>query len=211
MPLSTAILISGNGSNLQALIDQCHVPSECPVSIALVISNKADAYGLERAKKAGIPTLVINHKDYENREAFDRAMDAALNAANIEFICMAGFMRLLTPWFVERWQGKLLNIHPSLLPLFKGLHAQKQALDAGVKVSGCTVHQVTAEMDAGPIVAQAVVPVLENDTEDTLTQRIHQAEHVIYPKALKHVAGMVGSHTGASPLLWCDGKTSGTL
>ncbi|MCD6034538.1 MAG: phosphoribosylglycinamide formyltransferase [Rickettsiales bacterium] len=185
MTLRVGVLISGNGSNLQALIDLCHRDSFCPVEIVHVLSNKADAYGLARAKEAGISTTVLNHKDFSTREAFDRAMDVALREQRVELVCMAGFMRLLTPWFVSQWEGRLLNIHPSLLPSFKGLDAQKQALEAGVRFSGCTVHIVTKEMDAGPILVQAVVPVYTNDTPEALAERIHKAEHIIYPHTLK--------------------------
>lgn len=185
--LKTAILISGSGSNLQALIDACNNP-DFPAQIVLVLSNKADAYGLERAKKAGIQTVVISHKDFSSRQDFDNQMDKAIVESGAQFICMAGFMRLLSGWFTQKWQGKLVNIHPSLLPSFKGVNAQKQALEYGVKIAGCTTHFVTEEMDAGPIIAQACVEVAQNDTAESLTAKILEKEHEIYPKTLRLVA-----------------------
>lgn len=181
-----AVLISGHGSNLQALIDACRDPSY-PAEIALVISNKADAYGLTRARSAGLPSLVIAHGEYPTREAFDNALHNALLAHHIEFVCLAGFMRMLSPGFVQKWQGRMLNIHPSLLPAFKGARAIEQALDAGAEVTGCTVHLVTPEMDSGPIILQAEVPVLPGDTAETLAPRIHAQEHRIYPLALREL------------------------
>lgn len=182
-----AVLISGSGSNLQALLDAAAKP-DYPAIIALVISNKADAYGLERARQAGVATLVIDHAAYATREEYDAAVHAALVEAGIDIVCLAGFMRLLSPGFVQQWQGKMLNIHPSLLPLFKGLHPHRQALEAGVKLSGCTVHFVVPEMDAGPIIAQSAVPVLDGDTEQSLQARVLEAEHALYPKALAWLA-----------------------
>jgi len=182
--IKTAILISGNGSNLQALIDAA-AAADYPAQIALVISNKADAYGLTRAKNAGIPAHIISHKEYATRDAFDRALHAALTQAHIDIVCLAGFMRLLTPWFVEQWSGRMLNIHPSLLPAFKGAHAVRDALAAGASETGCTVHLVTPEVDSGPVILQAHVPILPGDTEETLAERIHKEEHRIYPEALK--------------------------
>lgn len=182
-----AVLISGGGSNLQALIDACADPF-FPAQIVCVISNNPDAGGLNRAANAGIQTMVINHRDYTSREAFDVAMQAALVKAEAQIVCLAGFMRLLTPAFVRVWEGKMLNIHPSLLPSFKGLDTHQQALDAGVKWHGCTVHLVVPEMDAGPIVVQAVVPVLPDDTVQTLGARVLEQEHLIYPQALKWLA-----------------------
>ena len=181
-----AVLISGSGSNLQALIDASQ-QADYPAEIAIVISNKPNAYGLERAQKAGIKTMVIDHKEYNNRADFDAALQETLQEYAVEMVCLAGFMRLLTPAFTQQWQGKMLNIHPSLLPSFKGAHAHRDALEYGVKVSGCTVHFVTAEMDAGPIIAQAVVEVLDDDTQETLAKRVLAQEHVIYPKALAKV------------------------
>lgn len=181
------VLISGNGTNLQALIDACKNPSY-PAEITTVISNKADAYGINRASEAGIPAHVINHKDYATREAFDEAMDKILMHHNVEIVCLAGFMRLLSAAFVAKWQGRMLNIHPSLLPKYKGGHAIRDALAAGEKVTGCTVHIVTPEVDSGPILLQAEVKILPNDTEETLAERIHAEEHKIYPKALRQLA-----------------------
>ena len=180
------ILISGNGSNLQALIDACRVAGY-PAEIHVVISNKEEAYGLNRAREAGIAAHIVNHKDFAAREAFDREMDHLLERHNAELVCLAGFMRLLSPWFVKKWQGKLLNIHPSLLPAFKGAHAVRDALAAGAKETGCTVHFVTDELDSGPIILQEKVKVLAGDTEKTLHDRIHEAEHRIYPEAVKAV------------------------
>ena len=185
--MKVGVLISGRGSNLKALIDACASPG-FPAEIVLVISNKPDAGGLQIAKDAGIATRVISHKDYDSREAFDRVMDQALREAGVEFVCSAGFMRILSDEFVERWRDRQLNIHPSLLPSFKGLNVYARAIEAGCKVSGCTVHFVRAAMDEGPIVAQAAVPILEGDTPETLAARILEAEHRIYPDALRLVA-----------------------
>ncbi len=179
-----AVLISGNGSNLQALIDAASQP-DYPAQIVLVISNKPDAYGLVRARNASIPAHVISHKDYNSREEFDAAMNVLLKQHDVEFICLAGFMRILSAGFVNSWRGRMLNIHPSLLPAFKGAHAVRDALNSGAKESGCTVHLVTEEMDAGEIIAQARVPIFSDDTEEKLHQRIHLQEHLLYPQALK--------------------------
>lgn len=179
-----AVLISGNGSNLQALIDAASA-ADFPARIVGVLSNKVEAYGLERAKKAGIPTQHLSHKDYETREAFDRAMHEKIKESGAQLICLAGFMRLLSPWFVSQWQGRMLNIHPSLLPEFKGLDAIGQALAAGAETTGCTVHYVTEAMDEGPVIMQQSVDILPDDTHETLAARIHKAEHEIYPQALK--------------------------
>lgn len=181
-----AVLISGSGSNLQALIDAA-LAEDYPAQIKLVVSNKADAYGLKRAENAGIETIILSHKDYENRAAFDDAVHAELVKCGIEFVCLAGYMRLLSAEFVRKWQNKMLNIHPSLLPAFKGLDAMGQALAAGVKETGCTVHWVTERMDEGPVVLQKAVPILDGDDEETLAPRLHAAEHEIYPKALRMV------------------------
>jgi phosphoribosylglycinamide formyltransferase-1 len=182
-----AVLISGRGSNLQALIDAAKAP-DYPAEIALVVSNKENAAGLCVAQNAGIPTRVIPHQDYESREAFDRAIDAALREAKIDLIAEAGFMRIHSDWFAKTWEGKALNIHPSLLPLFPGIRVHQQALDAGVKESGCTVHFIVAALDSGPAIAQAAVPVLPGDTVETLAARILVEEHKLYPEALKLVA-----------------------
>jgi len=180
------VLISGGGSNLQALMGASTKP-DYPAEIVCVISNREDAYGLNRAREHDVPAHIINHKEFKTREAFDDAMQEMLERHNVEIVCLAGFMRLLSPKFVARWHGKLLNIHPSLLPAFKGAHAVRDALKAGVKETGCTVHLVTDELDSGPILLQAKVPVLADDSEETLHFRIHEAEHKIYPEALKMV------------------------
>jgi phosphoribosylglycinamide formyltransferase-1 len=186
-PLKIGVLISGRGTNLQALIDACADP-DFPASIAVVLSNKADAYGLTRAQDAGIPTAVISHRNYSDRASFDDAVDAALRDAGAEFVCLAGFMRILSEGFVGKWQDRLINIHPSLLPAFKGLDTHQRAIDAGVTITGCTVHFVRPAMDDGPIIVQAAVPVLPTDDADRLAARILESEHVIYPLALRLVA-----------------------
>lgn len=183
----TAVLISGRGSNLSALIGAASAP-EFPAEIALVLSNREDAAGLGIAQKADIATCTISHRNFDSREAFDRAIDAALREAKIDLVCEAGFMRIHSDWFPKAWEGKLLNIHPSLLPAFKGIHVQQQAIDAGVRISGCTVHFIVPELDSGPIIAQAAVPVLPDDTADTLAARILVEEHTLYPAALRLVA-----------------------
>ena len=182
-----AVLISGRGSNLQALIDACKAP-DYPARIELVISNVPSVQGLLRAEAALIPTLTIDHRSFPSREAFDAAIDAALREARVELLCNAGFMRLHTGGFVTRWLNRHLNIHPSLLPAFRGLDTHARVLASGVKITGCTVHFVRPEMDEGPIVAQAAVPVLEGDTAETLATRVLHAEHRLYPLALKLVA-----------------------
>ncbi|HWA30775.1 MAG TPA: phosphoribosylglycinamide formyltransferase [Rhizomicrobium sp.] len=181
-----AVLISGRGSNLKSLIDAAKAP-DYPAEIALVVSNKENAAGLCVAQDAGIPTRIIPHQNYESREAFDRAIDAALREAKIGLVAEAGFMRIHSEWFAKEWEGKLLNIHPSLLPLFPGIRVHQQALDAGVTESGCTVHFIVAELDSGPIIAQAAVPVLPGDSAETLAARILVEEHKLYPQALKLV------------------------
>lgn len=191
MRKKVAVLISGNGSNLQALIDAARQPGY-PAEIVLAISNKPDAYGLVRAKNAGVTALAIDHTAYASREAFDRAMHAELEKHGVEIVCLAGFMRLLSAWFVRQWAGRMLNIHPSLLPAFKGAHAVRDALAADAKESGCTVHIVTEELDSGPILLQAAVPVFPDDTETTLHQRIHAEEHRLYPEALRKLAVSAG-------------------
>jgi phosphoribosylglycinamide formyltransferase-1 len=187
MTKRVGILISGRGSNMRSLIAAAAQPG-FPAEIELVISNVGNAEGLSFAAQADIPTVVIPHKAYETREAFDRALDTALNNAGVEIVCLAGFMRILSDWFVARWEGRLLNIHPSLLPLFKGTHVHEQVLLSGVRVSGCTVHYVVPELDAGPIIAQAAVPVAIDDTPETLAARVLMEEHRLYPAALKLLA-----------------------
>lgn len=183
-----AVLISGRGSNMASLVEAAR-DANYPAEIVLVVSNRPQAQGIAYARNAGIATTVIDHTDYgKNREAFEHALQAVLEGAGIEIVCLAGFMRLLTPWFIERWEGRMLNIHPALLPNFKGLHTHEQALSAGAKAHGATVHFVTADMDAGPIVCQAAVPVLEDDTAETLAARVLTVEHKIYPLALAWLA-----------------------
>lgn len=185
--LKVGILISGRGSNMAALIKAAEA-SDYPAAIACVISNVGDAPGLRTAAEAGVATAVISHRGFADRETFDRAVSAELERNGVELIVLAGFLRIFSPWFPVRWAGRILNIHPSLLPSFKGLHVQRQALDAGVRVSGCTVHLVTPDLDAGPIVAQAAVPVMADDTEETLAARILRQEHRLYPLAVRWFA-----------------------
>lgn len=181
------VLISGRGSNMRALIEAAADPA-FPAEIVGVISNRTDAAGLEFAAKANIATRVIAKSAYPDQAAQDQALERALSELGAELICLAGYMRLLTERFVEHWNGRMINIHPSLLPLFKGLHPHRQALDAGVRMHGCSVHFVTFEMDSGPIIAQAAVPVLAGDDEDRLSARVLAAEHALYPLALQLVA-----------------------
>ncbi len=185
--VKTAVLISGSGSNLQALIDASGDP-QFPAEISLVISNRADAYGLKRAEAAGIETEIIDHRKFGGREEFDAIVDQRLHQAGIDIVCLAGFMRLLSPWFVSRWRDRVLNIHPSLLPAFPGLHVQRRAIEAGARFSGCTVHFVREETDSGPIIIQAAVAIHDNDTPESLAARILIQEHRIYPYALRLVA-----------------------
>jgi phosphoribosylglycinamide formyltransferase-1 len=187
--LKVAVLISGRGSNLQALIDHFGpVITSSPVRIVTVISNRPAVQGIERAKKAGIPTAVIDHKGFPDRIAFDASLDRAIREAGAELVVLAGFMRLLTEGFVAAWRNRLINIHPALLPSFRGTDTHRRALKRGVKMHGATVHFVRHETDTGPIIAQAAVPVLANDTPDTLGLRVLQAEHKLYPLALRLIA-----------------------
>lgn len=185
--LRVGILISGRGSNMRALIDAAR-NADYPAEIALVVSNVPGAGGLAVAEAAGIATATVDHRTFKGREPFEAAVDAALRAAKIEFICLAGFMRLLTSAFVEAWRDRILNIHPSLLPAFPGLDTHSRALAEGVRITGCTVHFVRPKMDVGPIVGQAAVPVLPGDDEATLAARVLAAEHALYPAALRLVA-----------------------
>ncbi len=180
------ILISGRGSNMEAIL-RASAAEHWPVKIAAVISNKADASGLQTAAAAGIATAVVNHKQYPDRASFDTALAKVIDEYAPDLVVLAGFMRILTPGFVEHYQGRLLNIHPSLLPSFPGLATHQQAIDAGVKFHGATVHFVTPVLDHGPIVEQAVVPVMADDTEDTLAARVLQQEHIIYPRAVRDI------------------------
>lgn len=185
--LKVGVLISGRGSNMAALIEAARAPGY-PAEIAVVISNVATAGGLETAREAAIPAVAIPHKGFPDRESFDRAVSAELDRHGVGLVALAGFMRIQSPWFPARWKDRILNIHPSLLPSFPGLHVQQQALDAGVRISGCTVHFVTAELDAGPIVAQAAVPVLPGDDADRLAARILRQEHRLYPEVVRWFA-----------------------
>jgi phosphoribosylglycinamide formyltransferase 1 len=192
-----AILISGRGSNMMALVAAAQAP-DYPADVAVIVSSRPDAAGLAWARAQGLPASVIDHKTYASREAFDAAVDQVLAEAGVELVALAGFMRIQSPQFVRKWYLRQLNIHPSLLPAFKGLNPQAQALAAGVKISGCTVHFVSEAVDGGPIIAQAAVPVCEGDTAQALGARILQAEHALYPQALALVAA------GRARL--CDGR-----
>lgn len=179
-----AVLLSGSGSNLQALLDACAQP-DYPAQVVCVVSNVPTAFGLERARKAGVPAVALDHKAFGSRADFERALGEELEKARVEWVCLAGFMRLVSADFLARFPGRVLNIHPSLLPAFTGLHAQRQALERGVKIAGCTVHYVDAGMDTGPIIAQAAVPVLPGDDEASLSARILAEEHKLYPLAVR--------------------------
>ncbi len=183
----TAILISGRGSNMRALVERARVP-DFPAEIALVLSNRPEAPGLAFARENGIASAAVDHKIHAGREDFERSMQALLELHRIEYICLAGFMRLLTPWFISQWRGRMLNIHPALLPSYRGLDTHARALADGVKIHGCTVHFVVPAMDEGPIVAQAAVAVLDADTPDSLARRVLEQEHLIYPAALERLA-----------------------
>ena len=185
--LKVGVLISGRGSNLAALIESARA-ADYPAEIACVVSNRADAPGLEIAAAAGIPTAIVSHRDHPDRETFDRAVSAELERHGSGLVVLAGFMRIFSPWFPARWANRLINIHPSLLPAFKGMHVQRQALDAGVRLSGCTAHLVIPDLDSGPIIAQAAVPVLAGDTEETLSARILRQEHRLYPLVVRWFA-----------------------
>jgi len=183
-PIRLVVLISGNGSNLQAIIDSI-ATRQLPAKIVAVISNKADAYGLERAKKAGIEHRVLSHIDYADRQQYDQALQALIDGYQPDLVILAGFMRILSDEFVKHYLNKMMNIHPSLLPKYKGLNTHQRAIDAGDKEHGCSVHFVTPELDGGPIILQATVPVKEDDTAETLAQRVHEEEHRIYPEAIR--------------------------
>jgi len=183
----TAIFISGRGSNMRSLVSAAAHP-DYPAEIALVLSNNADADGLAHARQAGIATEIVDHRQFASREDFEAELQNKLELHDIDLVCLAGFMRILTGAFVQRWTGRMINIHPSILPSYKGLHTHERALADGVKLHGCTVHYVAPEMDAGPIIIQAAVPVLVSDTADVLAARVLEQEHVIYAKALARVA-----------------------
>lgn len=184
MSRTLGVLISGRGSNLQAILDAI-AAGRLDARVGIVISNKRDAPGLKRAEAASVPTAFVSHRDYGSREAFDEAVVKELRAHEVDVVCLAGFMRILSPVLVQAFPDRILNVHPSLLPAFVGLDAQRQALDYGAKVSGCTVHLVDEELDHGPIVLQASVPVEEDDDEDTLSARILEQEHRLYPEAIR--------------------------
>ncbi len=176
-----AVFVSGSGSNLQAIID-AKVPT---VEIALVFSNNPNAYAIERIKKYGISSLVIDHSGYSSREDYEKEILRSIESYNIDLIALAGFMRILSPYFVSRFKNRIMNLHPALLPAFAGINSVKRALEYGVKYTGCTVHFVDEGVDTGPIILQSVVPIFENDTEDSLLERIHEEEHRIYPEAIR--------------------------
>jgi phosphoribosylglycinamide formyltransferase 1 len=185
--LKLGIHISGRGSNLQSLIDAC-ADKNFPAEIVLVISNVADVQGLERARRANIPTLTIPHKSFADKQAFEAAIDNAHCAAGVDLVCNAGFMRVISPYLISRWRGRMINIHPSLLPSFAGLHTHQRVLDSGALFTGCTVHYVEEEVDAGAMIVQAAVPVLPKDTEESLSARVLGYEHQIYPYAVRLIA-----------------------
>ncbi len=185
--LKLGVLISGRGSNLQSIIDHIE-EGKIPAQIQVVISDKKEAYGLERARRHGIEALFIDPNRFSSREEFEKAVGDELEKRDVELICLAGFMRILSPYFVKRFENRIINIHPALLPSFPGLHGQKQAVDYGVKIAGCTVHFVNEDVDAGPIIIQAAVPVFDDDDEDSLAARILKYEHKIYPMAIKLIA-----------------------
>lgn len=197
---SVVILISGRGSNMVRIATACR-DEQWPARISAVISNEPAAAGLSAARELGIPALVVPHREHAGREAFDAALAAQIDAHAPDLVILAGFMRILTPGFVARYQDRLINIHPSLLPAFPGLHTHARAIAAGVKVHGATVHYVTADLDAGPIIAQAVVPVFDTDTADSLQARVQQAEHRLYPAAVRwHVGGRITVRDGVTRL-----------
>jgi phosphoribosylglycinamide formyltransferase 1 len=205
-----AILISGRGSNMMSLVEAARA-KDYPAEIAIVISNRPDAAGIQWAQAQGLAAVALDHKAYKTRDAFEADLQKTLEKADVELVALAGFMRLMTPGFVTRWQNRMINIHPSLLPSFKGLHTHEQALTAGVKVAGCTVHFVRPEMDVGPIIAQAAVPVLPGDTADTLSARVLAAEHKLYPTALRLVASGLAVVNGEKVTISQDVNETGPL
>ena len=207
----TAVLISGRGSNMNALISAAMDPVY-PTEIGLVLSNKPDAKGLEKAREFGIPTAVVDHRNFPgDKEAFERTIDAHLKEHKIDLVALAGFMRILSPYLVNLWLGRMINIHPSLLPSFKGLSTHERALEEGVKLHGATVHYVSAEMDDGPIIIQGAVPVLDQDTPDDLSTRVLHLEHQIYPKALELVASGKAKISGARVIGSTNSSMGGAL
>ncbi len=200
--LPVVVLISGGGTNLQALIDAAQ--RDLPIEIRAVISNVGEAYGLERARRAGIPTEVVDHRDYADREQFDRALAERIDRYRPRLVLLAGFMRILTPWFVKHYQGRMLNIHPSLLPKFQGLHTHARALEAGEREHGASIHFVTEELDGGPVIVQARVPVEPGDTPEKLAARVLEQEHRLYPRAVQWFAeGRLQLRDGH---VWFDGR-----
>jgi phosphoribosylglycinamide formyltransferase-1 len=182
--LNIGVLVSGSGTNLQSILDAC-AAGQVKARVACVISNNADAYALERARLAGVPALHLDHRAHSGREAYDEALVATLREFDVELVAMAGFMRIITTVLLDAFPMAVMNIHPALLPAFPGLHAQRQALEYGVKIAGCTVHLVDPGTDTGPIIIQASVPILDDDTEQTLSSRIQKEEHRVYPEAIK--------------------------
>lgn len=185
--LKLGVLISGRGSNLQSLIDACRIDG-FPAEIKIVISNITDAYGLVRAQNAGIPNRIVSHKDYASKAEFETAIHAILTESDVDLVCLAGFMRILSPTLITPWEGRLINIHPSLLPNHKGLHTHERAIEAGDSEAGCSIHHVTAGVDEGDVILQKRVPILNGDTPDTLAARVLEQEHIAYPEAIRIMA-----------------------
>ena len=209
--MNIAVLISGRGSNLQSLIDACADP-DFPAEISLVLSNRPEAQGLKRAEKAGIATLVVDHTEYDSRPDFESALHAALTDAGIELVCLAGFMRLLDAEFVSKWRNRIINIHPSLLPAYRGLRTHERVIEDGARFTGCTVHFVRPEMDDGPIIIQAVVPVSPEDTSESLARRVLAFEHRIYPEAVRLVATGAARVSGSRVMLkHCETPVDGLI
>jgi phosphoribosylglycinamide formyltransferase-1 len=197
--LNLGVLVSGNGTNLQAILDAVE-RGALDARVRCVISNKSEAFALERARKARVPALALSHKDYATRDAFDEAVLAALREHGVEWVALAGFMRVLTPAFLRAWGGRVVNVHPALLPAFPGVNAVAQALAHGVKVTGCTVHFVDEGVDSGPIIAQRAVPVLDGDDEAALAARVHEAEHELFVSVLGDIAaGRIAASAGRAP------------
>ena len=196
MSLKVGVLISGSGTNLQAILDAAATDDLGGARVVVVVSNRPDAYGLERARKAGVPAVIVDHEAFAGREPFEEAIIEVLRKHEVELVALAGFMRLLTPRFLRSFPERVVNIHPALLPSFPGTHAQKQAFDYGVRITGCTVHFVDDGTDSGPVIAQAAVPVLPGDTEETLAARILKEEHRIYPHVLRLIATGRVTRTG---------------